>query len=268
MRLTHLIILGSLATTASATEYVFQDFFVLKHPTGVAWNNTQLDVKLGKFASGFTPTLNNYSNWDGNFVTQTAGYYVGLSGGGPEFSTSLTLADNLNFAVNDQLWLLVQTPSGYVGTKETALFTDTAWRIVANSPTSVVTNFFQFNNTTSATFGLIDFAASTSGTVTVAAIPEPSTYGLGAGLVALAAVAVHRRRKKVCLSHPRASDRPDYSRARTVRVSAPGFTSVATTTSIGRRISQPLASASAGMARAVSAMSRSASEPPMSTPWA
>ena len=46
MRLTHLIILGSLATSASATEYVFQDFFVLKHPTGVAWNNTQLDVKL------------------------------------------------------------------------------------------------------------------------------------------------------------------------------------------------------------------------------
>ncbi len=196
MRLTHLIALGSLAATASATEYVFQDFFVLKHPTGVAWNNTQLDVKLGKFASGFTPTLTNYSNWDASFMTQTTGYYVGLSGGGPEFSASLTLADNLNFAVNDQLWLLVQTPSHYVGTKETALFTDTSCRIVANSPTSVATNFYQFNNTTTATFGLIDFAASTAGTVAVPAIPEPSSYGLGIGFIALAAVAVHRRRKK------------------------------------------------------------------------
>jgi hypothetical protein len=196
MRLTHLIALASLAATASATEYVFQDFFVLKHPTGVAWNNTQLDVKLGKFASGFTPTLTNYSNWDANFMTQTTGYYVGLSGGGPEFSASLTLADNLNFAVNDQLWLLVQTPSNYVGTKETALFTDTSWRIVANSPTSVVTNFYQFNNSTTATFGLIDFASSTAGTVAVPAIPEPSSYGLGIGFIALAAVAVHRRRKK------------------------------------------------------------------------
>jgi hypothetical protein len=194
MRITSALFLGSLAVTASATEYVFQDFFVLKHPNGVAWNNTQLDVKLGKFASGFTPTLTNYSNWDANFMTQTTGYYVGVSGGGPEFSASLTLADNLNFAVNDQLWLLVQTPSNYVGTKETALFTDTSWRIVANSPTSVVTNFYQFNSTTTATFGLVDFAASTAGTVTVPAIPEPSSYGLGVGFMALVAVAVRRRR--------------------------------------------------------------------------
>jgi hypothetical protein len=196
MRIIKLLALGSLAVSASATEYVFQDFFVLNRSNGAAWNNTQLDVKLGKFASGYTPLLNDYSNWDSHFITQTAGYYVGPSGGGPEFSATLTLADNATFAINDQLWLLVQTPAGYVGTKETALFTDASWRIVANSPTAVVTNFYQFSNASTATFGLLDFASSTSGTVAVPAVPEPSTYGLWAGALALGTVFFRSRRKK------------------------------------------------------------------------
>lgn len=191
-----MVIIGSMATAASATEYVFQDFFVLNRSNGTAWNNTQLDVKLGKFAAGYTPILNDVSNWDANFMTQTTGYYVGVSGGGPEFSASLTLGNNVNFAVNDQLWVLVQTPSSYAGTKEVALFTDTSWRIVANSPTSVVTNFYQFSNATSATFGQIDFAASTAATIAVPAVPEPSTYGFSLGFLALAAVGIQRRRKK------------------------------------------------------------------------
>lgn len=196
MRYSLFIVFGWFAVSVSATEYVFQDFFTLKHPSGTAWNNTQLDVKLGKFAAGFTPTLANYTNWDASFLTQTTGYYVGLSGGGPEFSAGLTLGDNVNFAINDQLWVLVKTPSSYLGTAETALFTDSAWRIVANSPTSVVTNFYQFTNMSTASFGLVNFANATAGMVTVSAIPEPSTYGLGIGALALAACAVRRRKVK------------------------------------------------------------------------
>lgn len=197
MRIVNWVFLSSLAASAAATEYVFQDFFVLKHADGTTWSATELEVRLGKFAAGYTPVLDDYSNWGSHFITQTAGYYVGPSNGGPEFSATLTLGDNATFAVNDQLFVLVQTPSGYAGAKETALFTDSSWRIITNSPTAVVTNYYQFTGGSTATFGSVDFASSTSATTLVPSIPEPSSFGVFAGALALGSAFYRSQRRRL-----------------------------------------------------------------------
>ena len=184
----------------SATEYVFQNFDVfLKDRLGFNWNS-QLDVEIGVFDSDFTPTLQNYSAWETYFTTDpTPGYYVGPSDGGPEYSAALHLSDNLILPIGAQLRLWIRTPVGFTGGAQTALFTDSSWLVVSNSPTDVVTRYYDFSNVTTAAFGTFDFNNHVASTVAVTAVPEPSTYGLGLGLPVLMLTALARRRRKALL---------------------------------------------------------------------
>jgi len=183
-------------SSLSATEYVFQNFDIfLRDRLGVTWA-TQLDVSIGVFESGFTPTLENYSSWNTRFITDSSpGYYVGPAGGGPEYSAALRLSDNLTIPAGSQLRLWIRTPAGFGGAAQTALFTDSSWLTVSNSPTDVVTRFFDFTNLTTALFGTFDFNNNQANTIEVTVVPEPSSYGLGLGLPALAAAAFVRRRR-------------------------------------------------------------------------
>jgi hypothetical protein len=184
------------ASSLSATEYVFQNFDIfLRDRLGITWA-TQLDVSLGVFEAGFTPTLENYSTWNIKFATDSSpGYYVGPADGGPEYSAALRLSDNLTIPVGSQLSLWIRTPAGFGGEAQTALFTDSSWLTVANSPTDVVTRYFDFTNVTTAVFGTFDFNNNLASTVEVMAVPEPSTYGIGVALPALALGAFGRRRR-------------------------------------------------------------------------
>jgi len=184
------------ASSLSATEYVFQNFDIfLRDRLGITWA-TQLDVSLGVFEAGFTPTLENYSTWNIKFATDSSpGYYVGPADGGPEYSAALRLSDNLTIPVGSQLSLWIRTPAGFGGEAQAALFTDSSWLTVSNSPTDVVTRYFDFSNVTTAVFGAFDFNNSAAATVAVTAVPEPSSYGLGLGLPALVLAAFVRRRR-------------------------------------------------------------------------
>jgi hypothetical protein len=192
-----LITTGLLTAGAlSATEYVFQNFdAVIRDRLGIVWG-TQLDVEIGAFSSGFTPTLQNYGSWRANFVTESSpGYYVGPALGGPEFSATLHLADNSLLAAGTQLKVWVHTSTGFAGGAQTALFSDTSWLVVTNSPTDVLTRYYDFSGITSATFGTIDFNNNLASTVAVTSIPEPSTYGLFFGLPCLGLALLSRRRR-------------------------------------------------------------------------
>ena len=186
------------AASLPATEYVFQNFdALLRDRLGIDWN-TQLDVEIGVFDAGFTPTLQNYSSWGANFRTEsTPGYYVGPSEGGPEYSAALRLSDNSVFAVGTQLRLWIRTPAGFTGSAETALFTDASWLVVANSPTDVTARYFDFSNVTAAQFGTFDFNNDLASTVAVSAVPEPSTYGLAFSTTIFSFTILLRRRRKI-----------------------------------------------------------------------
>ena len=179
----------------SATEYVFQNFDkVVRDRLGVVWG-TQLDVRIGAFNPAFTATLQNYSSWSPNFVTEpTPGYYVGPSLGGPEFSATLLLADNATLAAGTQLRVWISTPSNYAGAAQVALLTDANWLVATNSPTDVITRYYDFSVSTTAIFGTFDNNANLIATQAVGAIPEPSYFGLGLGGACLALAVVRRRR--------------------------------------------------------------------------
>ena len=196
MRIVCSIALLLVASSLSATEYVFQNFDIfLRDRLGITWA-TQLDVSLGVFEAGFTPTLENYSTWNTKFTTDSSpGYYVGPADGGPEYSAALRLSDNLTIPVGSQLRLWIRTPAGFGGAAQTALFTDSSWLTVSNSPTDVVTRYFDFTNVTTAVFGTFDFNNNQANTVEVTAVPEPSSYALGVALPALALAAFARRRR-------------------------------------------------------------------------
>lgn len=196
MRIVCSIALLLAASSLSATEYVFQNFDIfLRDRLGITWA-TQLDVSLGVFEAGFTPTLENYSTWNTKFTTDSSpGYYVGPADGGPEYSAALRLSDNLTIPVGSQLSLWIRTPAGFGGEAQAALFTDSSWLTVSNSPTDVVTRYFDFSNVTTAVFGTFDFNNSAAATVAVTAVPEPSSYGLGLGLPTLVLAAFVRRRR-------------------------------------------------------------------------
>lgn len=184
------------ASSLSATEYVFQNFdVVIRDRLGIVWG-TQLDVEIGAFSSGFTPTLQNYSSWRTNFITDSSpGYYVGPALGGPEYSATLHLADNSVLAAGTQLKIWIHTPTGFAGGAQTALLTDASWLVVANSPTDVVTRYYDLSGITTAAFGTIDFNNNLASTVAVTSIPEPSTYGLFLGLPCLGLALLGRRRR-------------------------------------------------------------------------
>jgi hypothetical protein len=198
MRIARAIALFFSAASLSATEYVFQNFDVfLRDRVGITWA-TQLDVSIGVFESGFTPTLENYSTWNVKFTTDSSpGYYVGPADGGPEYSAALRLSDNLIVPAGTQLRLWIRTPSGFGGTVETAMFTDPSWLTVSNSPTDVVTRYFDFTNLTSADFGSFDFNGNSASTIAVTAVPEPSSYGLHLGLSSMALAMLFRRRRLI-----------------------------------------------------------------------
>jgi hypothetical protein len=184
-----------LGARLAATEYVFQDFEkVIRDRLGIVWT-TQLDLRIGAFSSGFTATMQNYSSWSPNFVTEpTPGYYVGPALGGPEFSATLLLADNATLAVGTQLRVWISTPSNFAGAAQVALLTDASWLVAANSPTDVNTRYFEFSQSTTALFGTFDFNADAIATQAVGVIPEPSYFGLGLGGACLALAVARRRR--------------------------------------------------------------------------
>jgi len=86
-----------------ATDYVFENFdTTLFKSGGQPWAGGVVNVEVGTFINGFTPTAGNLSSWLANWKADTCGFY---DPSGPEWSAALVLADNSVFKQNAQLYL-------------------------------------------------------------------------------------------------------------------------------------------------------------------
>ncbi len=184
-------LLGLTLVPLRATTYVFENFnTTLLDGTAQPWTG-MLEVELGAFINGFTPTNANRDLWLGNWVAETGGYY---DASGPEWSAALNLADNATLSVGTQLYVWAfDLQSG--ASAQSALLVDGAWKTVSNSSLDLTTNFFGFSAGTSALVGAFDFNAQTARTATASAVPEPGTSALLAGLAVLGLVACRRGRR-------------------------------------------------------------------------
>jgi len=189
-------------------------------------------AKLGFWTSGFTPTADNLTSWDENFVAYN-GYYQSSTS---KFLLSITVGDSaasINlltsgvtgfigagsqsgstgyaaaFPAGKQLSLLVSNVlySSSAQTNSTlnkdyllpsnatqyALITDASW-LVPNTAGAldVSTTTYNFSANTTASFGTVIYSGATGNSVTL--VPEPSTGALMM-LGAVGLVALRRLRK-------------------------------------------------------------------------
>jgi hypothetical protein len=186
--LTGLALLALASPGLRATTYVFENFnTTLLDANGQPWT-ASLNLELGGFINGFTPTAANRSDWAANWVADPGGYYDPT---GPEWSASLVLASNAVFAVGTQLYLWAfDFQSG--ASAQSGLFVDASWKTVTNAPLDLTPNFLGFTGGTTAIVGAYSFSGLTAATAGASAIPEPSAWAALTGLAALA-LAVSRR---------------------------------------------------------------------------
>ena len=195
-----------------ATSFILGDYvYVVNETTGLAVTGSVKELQFGFFASGFTPTAANASQWLANF-TGVTGYY---DPSGPEWSAGISTGNNTTYAINQQLSaivfnldddtdLLTALAGGLSGSVQAAIVTNPLWTVVAASGSDPTSYVFDLNGRTVDTGSSQTFTAGASvalvgsinsETSTVALVPEPSTGALmmigAAGLVAL------RRLRKV-----------------------------------------------------------------------
>ena len=196
---------------ARATSFMLSDYSgTLFASTGTAVTTVN-ELSFGFFSGGFIPSTNNVANWAANFIG-VSGY---VDGGSPEWSASIDISDNLTYPVNTQLYVIaynIPNNDDITSAAEAAIFTNSAWKIVAASGTDLVPNYFDFagkfngyvsGGTTeiarvSGTLSMVVGTLSGS-EVTMAVIPEPAvaqTLVLG-GMMCLT---LRRRLKKVLRS--------------------------------------------------------------------
>ena len=188
---------------ARATSFILADFvYTVNSSSNTAVHTSALgEIQFGYFASGFTPTLANFNQWQTNF-TGMSGYYDGTS---PEWSAGINIGTNAQYPINTQLVAIVYDladDGNLLSATQAAVVTNTAWVVTASNGSDPTQYYFDFTGkynpnpivsaTTTALFGSIDHGASL---VTMSAVPEPATGSFlllgGLGLVAL------RRLRKV-----------------------------------------------------------------------
>lgn len=195
--LSSLLLGAALTAPLSATEYFFNDFDYRAVDTSFAdW--TSLNLELGKFAAGFTPTVENLDLWASNWVPfadpaySSSGYFAA----GPEWSASLALPDNTDYAVGDSLYLWAFNALTGPG-REWALLADANWKVVLNDPLDPNSVDFGFSGQTTALFGVINANREFVQTVAAVPVPEPATWvGMTAGSLMMGFIALRRRKAR------------------------------------------------------------------------
>jgi hypothetical protein len=187
------------AAPLSATEYLFNDLtYRAVDSSGTDWSS--LNVELGKFAAGFTPTSANLDLWGANWIPFADPMYSpsGYFAAGPEWQALISLPDNSQYAVGDTLFLWAFDSLVGAG-REWALLTDASWSVVANDILDPVMQEFAFTSQTTALFGAIQHQRNDPLVMTAQAVavpvPEPSTWAGVIGGVVLTLFAARRRRR-------------------------------------------------------------------------
>lgn len=188
-KLTTCLALSLLATLPlKATQYIFENFdVVVNDQSALPWS-ASLEAQLGVFAPGFTPASANLTDWASQWVSTSSGYY---DPSGPEWSVSLNLSDNTDFAVNQQLYLWLFDSQAGIGS-QWSLFTDASWLVASNDGLDPTIYFLDFTDASAALFGGLDLAVNSASTSLVtgggSAVPDAMSVGwaLGASLLAMA----------------------------------------------------------------------------------
>lgn len=169
------------------------------YSTSDSWDTTGGFIfEVGSFASDFTPTTLNFSEWASNWVVANQGASgtttwidddgdTGFIGNG----LIVTLSEPFTSGANVYIWGF---DSKAAGSREWVLLTDPAW-LVASDISSPVTSSFIVEGSTTAVVGSVTNGGASlqSALVNVGAIPEPATLGVIFGVSALGMVACRRR---------------------------------------------------------------------------
>ncbi len=190
--LTTTLLLASLVP-ASATEYAFGNFDTSVDTSFHSPWIVPLQLELGKFAAGFTPTLANVDSWQVNFFSGPVGFY---DPSGPEWGASLTLTNNTVFGVGSRLYAWAFNTQVGTSARQWALFTDPSWVVASNSLIDPSFYSFDFSVNTVAIVGALNVRTQTAATASIPPVPEPATWGLIGGFSTLV-VALWRRRRSV-----------------------------------------------------------------------
>ena len=196
MKILILALAATLSVASEAAEFVIGNYEVnLTRQDGTAWGDF-LDVELGTFQTGFTPTAGNMGSWGTNFASiGTAGYY---DPSGPEWSDSILLPSNSSpYAAGAQMYLWVYDSKVVDGTSQWLLLSDSSWKMNAITPESMTTDYV-FTSGTHVVDGVGSFNYSdmVASTAFATAVPEPSTYAAILGFVTLGLVGYRRFRRR------------------------------------------------------------------------
>mgnify|MGYP006272072527 CR=1 FL=1 len=227
-----LIMLAAANMASATTLSLSQTGMTLFNSSGTALTGN-IGAKFGFWTSGFTPTADNLTQWDENFVayngyyqTSTSKFLISITVGDSAVSTNLLTSGETGFigagsqsgstgfgaawAAGKQLSLLVSnvaynsgantnssTNANYLlpnTTTQYALLTDASW-LVPNTAGAldVSTTTYNFTANTTASFGSVIYSSPTGGN-SVTLVPEPSTGSLMM-LGAVGLVALRRLRK-------------------------------------------------------------------------